>query len=247
MGEVVKKDDSAPPAAVTTDTAAILSVLERAARDPNVDIDKMERLFSMQERMLARQAETDFAQAMADAQAEMEPVARKAKNQQTGSHYAKLEHIAAAIKPIYTRHGFSLSFGTADCPNEGERRITAVCRRGAFASHHHADIPFDNVGIQGKVNKTSTHAYKSTLTYGRNILTCLIFDVQTTDDDDGNAAGTARVTSDQIAQLVNAFDEHQTDVAGFCRYFRIDKYEDLPAKEFDRAMQAIKRSKKGGR
>ena len=33
-----------------TETAALISMIERAARDPSVDITKMERLFEMAER-----------------------------------------------------------------------------------------------------------------------------------------------------------------------------------------------------
>ena len=36
----------------------ILAIIERAARDPSVDIDKMERLIAMQERVQSREAQT---------------------------------------------------------------------------------------------------------------------------------------------------------------------------------------------
>ncbi|MBK6599189.1 MAG: hypothetical protein IPG25_15440 [Proteobacteria bacterium] len=35
------------------DSGAMISMIERAARDPSVDLDKMERLFAMKERMEA--------------------------------------------------------------------------------------------------------------------------------------------------------------------------------------------------
>ena len=56
----VKKDiatvEQAPPLAEQS-ADPIIGMIERAARDPQVDIDKMERLVAMQERSIARAAE----------------------------------------------------------------------------------------------------------------------------------------------------------------------------------------------
>jgi len=54
-------------------TLAFLQMIERAARDPSIDIDKLDRLLLMRERENARVAEQTFNAAMAAAQAEMEP------------------------------------------------------------------------------------------------------------------------------------------------------------------------------
>ena len=97
-------------------SAALLSVIARAASDPSVDIDKMERLLAMQERVLERNAESAFNESMRGAQGEMRQVATDAKNPQTSSRYATYAAIDAALRPIYTRHGFSISYGTADAP-----------------------------------------------------------------------------------------------------------------------------------
>ena len=48
--------------------AALLQVIARAAADPAVDIDKMERLLAMQERVMERNAEAAFNDAMRAAQ-----------------------------------------------------------------------------------------------------------------------------------------------------------------------------------
>jgi len=58
----VRREQAVVP---TSDAAAIIQVIERAARDPNIDIDKMERLLQMQERIVARQAKAAYADALA--------------------------------------------------------------------------------------------------------------------------------------------------------------------------------------
>ena len=123
----VTKIEARELAPVTDQNAALLQVIARAASDPAVDIDKMERLLAMQERVMERNAETSFNEAMRAAQGDMRQVATDANNPQTRSRYATYAAIAAALRPIYTRHGFSISYGTAGriCSRTG---LCLACR-----------------------------------------------------------------------------------------------------------------------
>src|SRR5688572_2252542 len=56
--------------------ANLLEVISRAASDPNVDADKMDRLWHLHERISARQAEIAFNVAMTACQTEMPAVLR---------------------------------------------------------------------------------------------------------------------------------------------------------------------------
>ena len=57
--------------AIASEAGALISMIERAARDPSVDIDKMERLFLLQERMSAQRAKAAYLSALADMQPEL--------------------------------------------------------------------------------------------------------------------------------------------------------------------------------
>ena len=57
----------------------VLTVISRAAVDPKVDIDKMERLLVMQESIMDRQARSSFNRDMAKLQAEMPTIAKDGK------------------------------------------------------------------------------------------------------------------------------------------------------------------------
>lgn len=186
------------------EASAIIQVIERAAMNPDVDIDKMERLLQMQERILDRNAEQGFNQAMSKAQTDMRPVVRDASNEQTRSRYARLETIDRQIRPVYTNCGFSLSFGTDDCPLEGHIRITCdVSHTGGHSKRYKADMPLDMNGMKGNQNKTATHAHGSTMSYGRRYLTLMIFNVAMAQEDDDGAAATQHraVTPFQAGQL----------------------------------------------
>jgi hypothetical protein len=49
----------APAIVPVSESAAIFQIIERAARDPNVDVDKMERLYAMQELFRVQFADGD--------------------------------------------------------------------------------------------------------------------------------------------------------------------------------------------
>lgn len=170
---------------------ALIAVIDRAAANPDIDVEKMERLLAMQERILDRNAEVAFNEAMRAAQEEMPKVLRNKRNDQTNSNYADLEKVNDIIVPVYVKHGFSLSFGTADTQLPGHIRITCLVSHVAGHSRpYFCDMPLDIAGIKGNQNKTPTHAHGSTMSYGRRYLTLLIFNITlTNEDNDGNRPG----------------------------------------------------------
>ena len=89
---VTRQDNIARhPPEPSSDSTAIIRVIERAALNPDVDIDKMERLLQMQERVLDRQSLMAYSSAMAAMQTELPSIAERGKG--NNGHYATLEDI----------------------------------------------------------------------------------------------------------------------------------------------------------
>jgi hypothetical protein len=246
---LVEHDPTQAPVVIpVSESAAIFQIIERAARDPNVDLDKMERLMAMREREMARIAQTAFNVAMKEAQAEMPQVVRDADNDQTRSKYARYETISEAIQPIITRHGFSLTFseGTPAQPNH-IRVLCDVMHEAGHVKQYYADIPFDNVGMKGNANKTATHAYGSTKSYGKRYLKCDIFDVAVKNqDDDGNSAGgedNSMITDAQAATLRELIEATETDIEKFCQWAKIEAVPFLLARHYDKAVGVLQQRK----
>ena len=186
---VVENITTMPVPQPANESAALIHMIERVARDPSVDIARLERLIEMRERLEDKAAERAFDSAMTEAQSEMRPVKQDATNPQTRSKYASYVALNNALQPIYTKHGFSLSFNTADCPQDLSVRV--VCRV-ACAGHqreYHIDMPADGKGARGNDVMTRTHATMSAVSYGRRGLLKMIFNIAETEhDDDGNRA-----------------------------------------------------------
>lgn len=244
MSAIIKHEEHEVAAPVASETAAIFNIIERAARDPNVDIDKMQRLMDLREREMNRIAQQQFNEAMKAAQAEMPQVVRNATNDQTRSKYAKYETISEAIQPIIAKHGFSLSFneGTTDKQN-CIRILCDVMHEGGHTKQYHADIPLDAVGMKGNANKTATHAYGSTKSYGRRYLKMDIFDVAVKDeDDDGNSSSpevAERINEEQLQTLRRLIEETQSDIAKFCQLGKIEALPDMLVRDFEPAIRLL--------
>lgn len=249
MSAIVKqKEHQIEAVQPVSESAAIFQIIERAARDPNVDIDKMQRLMEMREREMNRIAQQQFNEAMKAAQSEMPQVVRNATNDQTRSKYAKYETISEAIQPIIAKHGFSLSFneGTTDKQN-CIRILCDVMHEGGHTKQYHADIPLDAVGMKGNANKTATHAYGSTKSYGRRYLKMDIFDVAVKDeDDDGNSSSpevVERINEEQIQTLRRLIEETQSDIAKFCQLGKIEALPDMLSRDYEPAVRLLNEKK----
>ena len=90
----------------------LLAVITAAARDPSVDVSKIQVLLETAERIAKFEREREFNDAMRLCQEEIGPIAKTAENSHTGTMYTPLEAIDRAIRPVYTRHGFVMSFGS---------------------------------------------------------------------------------------------------------------------------------------
>lgn len=182
----VQKDQPIAP----SEPASILSMIQAAASNPNVDMDKMERLWAMHEKAVDRQAAQSFNQSLNAAQGRMGRVQADMTNNQTRSDYASYAALDKALRPIYTDEGFALSFGTApDAPEGCVRVLCHVSHREGHTRTYQADMPNDGKGAKGGDVMTKTHATGSAMTYGMRYLLKMIFNVAIgEDDDDGNSA-----------------------------------------------------------
>lgn len=191
-GRAMVSADRLPVAEASNHEAgSLIHVIAAAARDPAVDIDKMERLWAMHERLKNRAAEEAFNAAMNKAQSEMGRVSADAINPQTKSNYATYGKLDAAVRPIYTRNGFAVSFDEGDGAPEGHVRVLAyVSHAAGHTRTYKADIPNDGKGAKGGDVMTKTHATGAGKSYGKRYLLKDIFNIAIGEEDnDGNGDG----------------------------------------------------------
>lgn len=178
-----------------------LSMIERMVTDPTVDVTKLQALMEMRTKEMARVAEQVFNAAMSTAQQEMRPVSADALNPQTRSKYASYAKLDNGLRPIYTSHGFALSFDTTDSPlPEHIRVLCYTTHAGGHTRTYRCDMPADGKGAKGGDVMTKTHAAGSAMSYGMRYLLKMIFNVAVgEDDDDGVRAGQRQAPATRTA------------------------------------------------
>lgn len=185
MSIAIRGDDKAP----TTDAGTLLAVLSASATNPNVDVGKIERLYEIYSQIRAKDAEQAFNEAMNAAQTEMGRIKADAKNPETHSKYATYAALDKELRPIYTKHGFALSFGTQPNPEQALfQHVVCDVTKGGHTKRYGMIVPADGKGPKGGDVMTKTHAAGAAMSYGMRYLLKSIFNVAIgEDDDDGNS------------------------------------------------------------
>jgi hypothetical protein len=191
----IVKSDNAPVSIVPTEQDAMLALIERVVTNPQADVTKLEKILELRERMRERAANDAFNTAMASAQTEMRPVATDASNPQTRSRYASHAALDSALRPIYTKHGLSLTFDTGDSPLADHiRAICLVTHTDGHERVYHLDMPNDGKGAKGGDVMTKTHATGAAISYAMRYLLRMVFNVAVGEDDrDGNTPKTSAI------------------------------------------------------
>lgn len=206
--------------------------------------ETLSKLMDLHERYEASQAKKTYDEAMQKAQTEMRPVLMNASNSQTNSRYATYEALDGAIRPIYTRHGFTLSFNMADCPVADHVRIVCEVACGGHSTYPHIDMPADGKGAKGGDVMTKTHATGAAVTYGRRYLLGMIFNITVTKDDDGNSASgnpdlAMAITADQFREIQDLLEESGSKEADMLAYVNAEKTEDMNLGQYAKAKNAM--------
>lgn len=217
---------------------SILAIIAKAASDPNVDIDKMDRLLQMQERVQDRQAAADFADSLAKMQPELPVITANSEirhNKKLIAKYASWDHIYSAIKPILSEYGFSLIFRNTS--TDKDETTTAVLKRGGHEETNSVTLPRDTGGA-----KNNVQAVGSSRTYGQRYSACPLIGITIQgDDDDGKRAGMEYpISVDQFDEIKKKITDVQADEPAFLKYLKIENLKDLPAARFDQAIAALK-------
>lgn len=197
----------------TDNVSPMFAMIERAARDPSVDIDKLERLMQMKERADAQTARAAFDAAMADMQPELPAIGERG-NAAGRYTYALWEDINTAIKPILTRHGFALTFRTDF--TSGIAVTGVLSHRAGHREETSITLPADPSG-----NKNAVQAVASSVSYGKRYTAGALLNLTSHGEDDDaysahvqpdNKALDWIATADAIADLA----EYKTRKAEVC-------------------------------
>jgi hypothetical protein len=228
----------------------VLALIERVARDPTADLDKLQRLLEMRAKAEADANERAFNEALAAAQSEMEPVRADAVNAEVGRahRYASYAQLDRAIRPIYTAHGLAVTFTAGERSTDTAVEVVAYITGHGHGRRYSIVMPADGKGPRGGDVMSRTHATASAISYGMRYLLVMAFNLAVDRDDDGNAAGrvstgtgggSGAVTPDQLRHINRLATDVKANLRRFCKFMQVPTLADIPAERYQHAIAAL--------
>ena len=187
------------PAPPSDSPSTALVLIEKVALDPRVDVEKLERVIAMYERLKAKEAELAYNAAKGRILKKLARI-KIVKNRsvlyeiengkpQKGTYeafkYAPLEEIDKHLRPLLAKEDMDLSY--SDEPREGGG-ILIRGRLKHLPGGHYEDsfmpAPLDNSG-----GKSTVQGVGSTNSFLRRYVACNIFNIVVVGDDDDGTGG----------------------------------------------------------
>ena len=222
----------------------MLAIIERIAVDPNADVEKLERMLALQERIIAKQAEMEFNEALARIAEKMPRIVKgktvgydidkndKSKGQKEAFRYAAYEDIDKIIRPMLVEEGFSLSYTTAMKPEGGCIVTGRLSHRNGHYRESSIPMPLD---ANAKRNNAQNMA--STFTYGKRYTMCMLLNIVTVGEDDDGSGGP--ITDEQAKEIKVGLRESGLETTKLLKALKAESVEEIRLKDYRRAITAI--------
>lgn len=231
------------------DSASLMAVIAHAARDPQTDVNKLERLMAMYERITANQAKAEFDREFSEMQPWLPTVERNGritirdKNEKDkggnarviqSTPYGLLEDINEAARPILGHHGFGISFRIGESE---DKRITVTAVLSHRAGHREETtikLMHDSTG-----SKNSVQAIGSSVSYGKRYTMCAILNITTKGEDDDGKGADQFITDEQVEILGKLVHDGSANLSKFLEHMGVEALHAIPAKDFNKAKNAL--------
>lgn len=241
---IAKMAKALPAPTIVSEASAIIAIIERAARDPSVDIDKMQRLLDMRAQVTTHAAQVSYNTALSAMQAELPPIQKRGAikdvSGKTRNTYSLWEDVNESIRPYLAAHGFSLSFRMAEI--DGKVAVTGIlAHRDGHSEQTTMVLPVDTGAGR---NLVQSHA--SSVSYGKRYTAVALLNLTSSDDVDDDGAGGV-ITPEQFEEIRVRVAAATKGDAALCekwmarlsRLMSVDEISNLPAAKFTAVMAKL--------
>lgn len=159
-------------------------------QNPKDAVEVVKELVKLQNDMRMQDAQVAFNQALADCQSEIKLVVNDSeKTSPGGKHWATYRALDKAVRPIWTRKGFCLSFGSQSSPVAEQMISEAYLSLGLYSRTYSVPMDIGGKGPKGDGALSKPHAILAGVEYSRRILLKMIFNIITGDEDQNPEEG----------------------------------------------------------
>lgn len=220
----------------------IMSIIKEAVSNPDISIEKMDKVLDLQERIMNKESEQAYNRDYVAMKCDLPKVLRTKKNDFTESTYAPLDDINTQIEPVLSKYGFGLSFKIEQI--EGTVTATAIIKhKDNWKDETSVTLNTTNIGN----NKMSgVHAVGTLISYAKRYAVCALLNVSTGDDTDGNVPDQAIALEDaiDIDNRINNLPDPEKIKEGFLAYMDVSDVRDILCSDLIKARKALSAKEK---
>jgi len=226
---------------VKAEQAGLPSEMIQMAISKGADLDKLEKLLTLQERWDKNEAKKAYHEAMANFKTNPPEIGKDktVKYKDVKYSHASLYNVTKKISSELSKYGLSASWNTRQ-----DGAILVTCKITHIKGHSEEttlSAPADSSG-----SKNAIQAIGSTITYLERYTLLALTGLATFDqDDDAQVATVEYIEDKQAHQIVDMLVDKNIDIAKFCKAFHIEDVKQLPKDRFQPAVEAIKKAKGG--
>ena len=239
-----------------SDQSRLIEIIAQVAQDPRADLDRMERLMAMHERMTAKQAEQDFVGAMAEFKLDPPKIIKDKmvgfNTRGNGSEpagrteykHATLGAVCAATIEGLAKVGISHRWDLEQ--PEGRVRVTCVLtHRGGHSVRTALEAGKDDSGKKNLIQQVA-----SAVTYLQRYTLLAATGLATEDDDgrgfggDNSGADGDTISEKQVADLEALITEVRANKASLLRFAMCDRLDQIKIANYA-SLVALVESKRG--
>lgn len=239
---------SAPQPSYSVTPVTPMAMISQAVAN-GANMEMIEKLMALHEKIEANQARKAFDAALAAAKAEFPVITKNRhvsyesqdKKSRTEYSHEDLGEIARAIDPILGKHGLSYRFDTR---SELNQPIVVTCILGHRDGHSVTNTLMAGRDDSGK--KNALQQMGSTITYLQRYTLKAALGLASSADDDGHAAGAddnPAISDEQIEQIQQLIVETETKIDEFLVAFGIAALSDMPPALLVEAVRKLEKKK----
>lgn len=237
---VEEKREVAPIEQVATPQSEMVAFLERAVKDPSIDVSKLKALIEIQVDIEDRRKEAEFQTAMVAISNAIPQVGKNGRVdlKDKGSYaFARWPDMDRVLRPLMAEHGIRLSFTTQQREGGGAVVIATATHNNGKSTSAEIPLPLDT-----GPGRNNLQAMGSTISYGKRYGAEMLFNIVRVDapeEDDGMSFGADTISHEQFAELLSMMPDAGTTEENFADYLQIPDLGSLHHSMFNGARSML--------
>ena len=235
------------PAGASSETAGLLDIIARAARDPDVNVDKMRELFALKRELEADAAKRAFFAALAKAKGEFGPIIKTRLvdyehtqgEGRTTYRYEEFADIGAVVDPILSKHG--LSYRHKSTQTNGKIVVTCIL---SHELGHSEETSLE--GVEDKSGrKNPNQAIASTISYLQRYTVKEALGIGAGRDDDAAESPVDEVIEpDDVLYVETLIRDTESNLAIFLETIGAPSIAEMRISQYKRAVALLNEKKR---